>query len=159
MNTVYEESTHMKHTDDPLATSESSTDMTSENRRASLLEAQPAHPGDVPLNLDFPGGTSQPVDSARAQMAALAAELRAHEIMLFTERERYRDALEALRCEIEGLRQERVAMEQQQAVLRHQVAALYSSMSWRMTMPVRMTIRLLKGDWREIKRIMAAKFK
>lgn len=77
-------------------------------------------------------------------------ELRATEIILFEERGRSATAITRLEDELRGL-YSRIDLSNKQN------AELLSSSSWRLTMPLRMISRLLRGDWREIRRIFKAR--
>ncbi|MEA1647531.1 FkbM family methyltransferase [Nitrospirillum sp. BR 11164] len=71
---------------------------------------------------------------------------------------------QALRREKEQLRLEAAALQQREANLTHQVqtlsgqvAGMYHSTSWRVTLPIRLLSRLLRGDFKELKRLYARK--
>ncbi|GJH26025.1 FkbM family methyltransferase [Caballeronia novacaledonica] len=95
--------------------------------------------------------TSAALQAAEAKIHDNKALIRAHEIVLHKERERSRSA-------IKGLEKELLAMQAQSAALGDQLSQVYRSRSWRMTMPVRMFGRLARGDYRELRRLIKAKF-
>jgi hypothetical protein len=103
------------------------------------------------------------------------ASLRASGIVLFEERERSASAIGLLRKELE-IRvlqitdlhtREREAppvapvlsTTPQLQELEGQLAAVLSSSSWRLTMPLRMVSRVLRGDWRTIRQMVRAKLR
>ncbi|MFY2598807.1 FkbM family methyltransferase [Achromobacter xylosoxidans] len=86
------------------------------------------------------------MENYEQRVASLEAQVRAHEVMLYAERERARNAIVTLTNE------RKLNTEADQ-----QLAAVLASTSWRVTMPLRMLARILKGDWRSISRIVKAK--
>lgn len=86
------------------------------------------------------------MENYEQRVASLEAQVRAHEIMLYAERERARSAIVALMNE----RKTNTEADMQ-------VAAMLASTSWRVTMPLRMLARVLKGDWSAVSRIIKAK--
>jgi len=81
-----------------------------------------------------------------SKLADTAAQLRAANIMLFEERSRSAAVVQRLEADLTRIR----TMEQQ-------YAAVLGSASWRVTMPLRMLLRILRGDWSTIKRLIRTK--
>ncbi|MGE8628488.1 FkbM family methyltransferase [Achromobacter denitrificans] len=86
------------------------------------------------------------MENYEQRIASLESQVRAHEVMLYAERERARSTIQAL-TNVSKTNTEAEA----------QVAAMLASTSWRVTMPLRMLARVLKGDWNSVRRIIKAR--
>jgi FkbM family methyltransferase len=95
--------------------------------------------------------TSEALRATEAALHDANAVVRAHEIVLHKERDRSRIAIKSLEQEIARVGQERDA-------LKFALSSIYRSRSWRVTMPVRMLGHLARGDIRELRRLIKAKF-
>ena len=82
--------------------------------------------------------------SSQERIAFLERDLRAHEIMLFAERERTRDIIEAQRAELADLK---ILLNQADMT----IVKVYQSRSWRLTMPVRALGRILRSGRKRIR--------
>ncbi|WP_250518287.1 MULTISPECIES: FkbM family methyltransferase [unclassified Caballeronia] len=94
-------------------------------------------------------------------------QVRASEIVLFNERERAKHAIRTLEDELrtlseqaqqltEQIRQtseERQRSEQQAHAVTASLLAIQQSTSWRLTRPIRVVSRVLRGDWSELRRL------
>lgn len=104
------------------------------------------------------------MENYERRIASLESQVRAHEVMLFAERERARSVIQALTSERKAMQETEA---QAAATLAHErgikteaemrVAAMLASTSWRVTMPLRMLARMLKGDWEAVGRIIKAR--
>lgn len=99
-----------------------------------------------------------------AALADAKAQLRAYEIMLAKERERFASSIKAIEQELLNARMEtaniRKDMERNAAENARNIAhinAIYASNSWRWMMPGRVLGRVVRGDWSELARLLKAK--
>ncbi|RWA52697.1 hypothetical protein AU476_16390 [Cupriavidus sp. UYMSc13B] len=118
-----------------------------------LVDASvPAHAIAPKWAAPIPTQLADRIQELEAQLAEERNHARAADVLLFEERRRSSLAIDRLQVEL------RNTFARTDALERHN-ADLLSSSSWRVTMPLRMLSRAIRGDWSEIKRITRAKLR
>jgi FkbM family methyltransferase len=93
----------------------------------------------------------QQLHAKNKEVEQAAATVRSVEILLFEERSRFKTAFESSDSERRGLA-ERLD------IANGNLDSIYRSRSWRAMMPARMMGRILRGQWRDVIRLIRTKF-
>lgn len=108
--------------------------------------------------------TSEALKAREMDLRDSKSLVRAHEIMLFKERERSGDAIKLLQAELTRALIERDelaaaadATHMHINALADRLNAVHQSKSWRISMPLRMVGRMVRGEWREMYRLICAR--
>ncbi|ARP92226.1 hypothetical protein CAL14_19665 [Bordetella genomosp. 9] len=97
------------------------------------------------------------VNEQRDLLSQAAVKLRASEILLHEERIRFQTAAESMAAERRDLLAHLDSTKGELDRTTAQLQAMYGSRSWRAMMPARMIGRIMRGDWKEVVRLIKAK--